>query len=88
MAGLTQALTNWRERDVYVCVRSYQAWLESVLEDLGAQAGPRQAVMVKRLAAPIKEIQAISAMDKVLVKAKPAAPISRIEPTGNIPLRA
>jgi hypothetical protein len=79
LAGLTQTLSNWRERDVYVCVRSYQAWLESVLEDLGAQAGPRQAVMVKRLATPIKEAQAISAMEKVLVKAKPAAPISRIE---------
>jgi hypothetical protein len=79
LAGLAQALSDRRERDIYVCVRSYQAWLESVLEDLGAQAGPRQAVMVKRLAAPIKEAQALSAMDKVLVKAKPAAPISRIE---------
>jgi hypothetical protein len=79
LAGLTHALSDRRSRPIHVCVRSYQAWLESVLEDLGAQAGPRQAVMVKRLAAPIKEAQAITVMEKVLVKAKPAAPISHIE---------
>jgi hypothetical protein len=78
-AGLSHALSDRRERRIYVCVRSYQAWLESVLEDLGAEAGPRQAVMVKRLAVPVKEAQPISALEKVLVKAKPAAPISRIE---------
>ena len=36
-------------RPVYFCVRSYQSWLELALEDLGAQPGPQQAVMVKRL---------------------------------------
>jgi hypothetical protein len=30
-------------------VRSYQAWLETAIEDLGAEAGPRQAVMAKQL---------------------------------------
>ena len=48
-------LSGWGSRPVYVCVRSYQAWLETVLEDLGAEAGPRQAVMVRRLAKTIKE---------------------------------
>ena len=76
---LNNLISGWRDRPIYICVRSYQAWLESVLEDLGAEAGPRQAVMVRRLAAIVKEPQAISAMEKVLVKAKPAAPISRIE---------
>jgi hypothetical protein len=72
-------LSGWGDRPVYVCVRSYQAWLETVLEDLGAEAGPRQAVMVKRLAKTIKEPQPIPAIEKVLAKAKPAAPVSRIE---------
>jgi hypothetical protein len=49
-----------------------------VLEDLGAEAGPRQAVMVKRLAKTIKESQAAQAVDKVLAKAKPAAPITQV----------
>ena len=60
-------------------MRSYQAWLETVLEDLGAEAGPRQAVMVRRLAKTIKEPLAVSVMEKALAKAKPAAPVSRIE---------
>jgi hypothetical protein len=72
-------LSGWGSRPVYVCVRSYQAWLETVLEDLGAEAGPRQAVMVRRLAKTIKESQAIPVMEQVLVKAKPAAPVTRIE---------
>jgi len=72
-------LSGWGNRPVYVCVRSYQAWLETILEDLGAEAGPRQAVMVRRLAKTIKEPLAISVLEKALAKAKPAAPVSRIE---------
>ncbi len=72
-------LPDWGNRPVYVCVRSYQAWLETVLEDLGAEAGPRQAVMVRRLVKTIKESQTVSVMEKALAKAKPAAPVSRIE---------
>jgi len=34
---------------VYICVRSYQSWLEPAIEELGAEAGPRQAVLVKHL---------------------------------------
>ncbi|MBM3150623.1 MAG: hypothetical protein FJZ96_00215 [Chloroflexi bacterium] len=73
------ALPGWGARPVYICVRSYQAWLESALEELGAKAGARQAVMVKRLAKAIKEPQAVPAMEKALAKAKPAAPASRVE---------
>jgi hypothetical protein len=62
-------------RPVYVCVRSYQAWLESVLEDMGGQAGPQQAVLVKRLALLQKSEAQVNSMEKVL--AKPAAPVAR-----------
>jgi len=72
-------LSIWGNRPVYVCVRSYQAWLETVLEDLGAEPGQRQAVMVRRLAKAIKEQQAVPVMEKVLAKAKPAAPVARFE---------
>jgi len=72
-------LSGWGSRPVYVCVRSYQAWLETVLEELGAEAGPRQAVMVRRLVKTIKEPLTVSVMEKALAKAKPAAPVSRIE---------
>jgi hypothetical protein len=79
LAGLAHAMPEWRDRHIYVCVRSYQAWLEAVLEDLGAQAGSIQAVMVRRLAKTVKEVQPVTVMEKVLAKAKPAAPMNPME---------
>jgi hypothetical protein len=79
VTGLVQAVSSGDGRPVYVCVRSYQAWLESSLEELGAEAGTRQAVMVKRLATTIKELLPVSVVEQALAKAKPAAPVSRIE---------
>jgi hypothetical protein len=79
LAGLARLVSEWSRQPVYVCVRSYQTWLESVLEELGAEQGSRQAVMVKRLAKVIKETQEVPALEKALAKAKPAAPISRID---------
>ena len=40
-------------RPVYVCLRSYQDWLQRSLEDLGASAGPRQVVMARRTSLPL-----------------------------------
>ena len=83
LVDLAQAMSGGNARPIYVCVRSYQAWLESVLEDLGAEAGPRQAVMVRRLAKVQRVEEKVSAMDKVLVK--PTAPVARIATTQDIP---
>lgn len=58
MLSLVKNLPERRGRAVYLNVRSYQAWLEPVLEDLGARASVRQAVMVKHLARLVKEGQA------------------------------
>ena len=44
-------------RPVYVCVRSYQSWLEPAIQDSGAEASPRQAVMVKHLASQQKALR-------------------------------
>lgn len=57
LASLLQCIPDRRGRPVYLCVRSYQTWLEPALEDLGALAGPRQAIMVKHMARLIKEPQ-------------------------------
>lgn len=62
LASLISNLPDRRNRSVYVCVRSYQAWLEPVLADLGAQGGDRQAVMVKHLAHLVKEGQTAPAV--------------------------
>jgi hypothetical protein len=50
LEDLLHNLPNRHSRPVYLCVRSYQSWLENSLEDLQAEAGPMQAVMVKHLA--------------------------------------
>jgi hypothetical protein len=57
IAALVASLPDRNGRRVYLNVRSYQTWLEPVLEDLGALASPRQAVMVKHLARLVKEGQ-------------------------------
>jgi len=62
LASLIGNLPDRRNRPVYVCVRSYQAWLEPVLADLGAQGADRQAVMVKHLARLVKEEQTVPAV--------------------------
>lgn len=55
---LLQSLPRRGNRPVYICIRSYQSWLEPAIEELGAESGPRQAVMVKNLANMQKVIQA------------------------------
>jgi hypothetical protein len=50
LVRVLQHLPSWRSRPVYVAVRSYQSWMENLLYRLGADPGPQQAVMVKRLA--------------------------------------
>jgi len=62
LASLINDLPDRRNRPVYLCVRSYQAWLEPVLADLGAQGADRQAVMVKHLARLVKEEQMVPAV--------------------------
>ncbi len=55
LSALISNLPDRRNRPVYVCVRSYQAWIEPVLADLGAKAAERQAVMVKHLVHMVKD---------------------------------
>ena len=43
-----------RRRPIYVCLRSYQAWLSYALEEADAEVALSQAVMVRRLAAAVR----------------------------------
>ncbi len=72
LASLIRFLPNRGGRPVYVCVRSYQAWLEPVLETLGARAGDRQALMVKHLARMVKDEQAVLAKQPANVSVQPS----------------
>jgi hypothetical protein len=78
LLGLVQSLRERRRRRVYICVRSYQAWLENVLADLGAQVGPRQALMVKHLARLVKDEQAVRAKQPAGVSVQ-ASRVSRMD---------
>lgn len=71
-------LPNRRSRPVYVCVRSYQAWLESVIEEMGAEPGPRQAVMVRHLAVSRRETQPYALPAINGTRTEPTAPIARV----------
>ena len=53
MGELVARLRPRPSRPVYVCLRSYQDWLQRALEDLGAAAGPRQVVMARRTSLPL-----------------------------------
>jgi hypothetical protein len=57
LVNLLQNLVFRHSRPVYLCVRSYQSWLESPIEDMGAEAGPCQVALVKRLALPLKAVR-------------------------------
>ncbi len=72
LCALVCELPDRGNRPVYLCVRSYQAWLEPVLEDLGAKAAPRQAVMVKHLTRILKDEQAVQAVKSSAVSVQPS----------------
>ena len=63
-------------RPVYIAIRSYQAWLETVVRDLECQVGPRQALMVKHLIVQQRS-PALVARHSVLeqYKAEPTVPM-------------
>jgi hypothetical protein len=77
MTDLLAAIPNRRARPLYIVVRSYQSWLESALEEIGALQGERQAVMVKRVAVALKE-RALSPIPKITgTTANPTVPFTR-----------
>jgi hypothetical protein len=60
LISLIRSLPNRRSRPVYICIRSYQSWLEPGLEELDARPGPRQAVLVKHLAVLHKAVRPLA----------------------------
>jgi hypothetical protein len=64
--ALSNSLRPNIRRPIYLAVRSYQNWLEPVMQSIGAQAGPTQTLLVKRTTRRVKmkETQAIIAATK------------------------
>ena len=79
LINLLQNLPYRRSRPIYLCIRSYQAWLEQVIENLGAIASSRQAVMVKHLAVPQKAVRSFALPALEGGHPEVTAPIARSE---------
>jgi len=78
LSALISNLPDRRNRPIYICVRSYQAWLEPVLADLGAKAAERQAVMVKHLVHMVKDAALARATQPAGVSVQPSR-VSKVE---------
>jgi len=79
LVHLLQDLPGRRERVLYICIRSYQSWLETAIEAMGAQPGPQQAVMVRHLTVSRRVTQSYPLPAINGTRAEPTAPIVRIE---------
>jgi hypothetical protein len=78
-ADLLSRIPGSNTRPVYFCVRSYQSWLEPIIEELGAEVSLRQAVMMKQLAAPQRAARpfVLPALEKG--KTEITAPVAHLE---------
>jgi hypothetical protein len=79
LMSLLEYLPNRRSRPVYVCIRSYQSWLEGAIQGAGAVEVVRQAVMVRHLAVTKKMAEAFKLPAMNGSQAKPTAPFARIK---------
>ncbi|MCK5633494.1 MAG: hypothetical protein KAI06_00315 [Anaerolineales bacterium] len=78
LTGIVLSLSPSQKRPLFICVRSYQGGLSQSLNRLGFETCSSQAVMVKRLAAPIRrQVRAeIPALDGT--QPEPSAPFASI----------
>lgn len=79
LMALMQSLPYRLARPIYLCVRSYQAWLEPALQELGAEPGPSQVVMVKHLAIAKKVAPSFGLLGLESGHGEISAPVARTE---------
>ncbi len=78
LVHLLHNLPGRANRRLYICVRSYQSWLESAIEAMGAQPGPAQAVMVRHLTIAQREGQAYKVPAMNGTRAETTAPVAQM----------
>ena len=79
LVKLLEYLPDRRSRPIYLCVRSYQSWLERAVEETGAEELVRQAVMVRHLAVTKKAAETYKLPAINGKQAEPTAPFARIK---------
>ncbi|UCH59898.1 MAG: hypothetical protein JSV61_00055 [Anaerolineales bacterium] len=77
LIALLSNLPHRVSRPVYMCLRSYQSWLEPTMEHVGAEPSPRQAMMVRHVAIPQKALRAFTLPAIEGGHPEATAPISR-----------
>jgi hypothetical protein len=60
LVELLRDLPGRQNRPIYICIRSYQSWIEHSLNELGADSSPNQAVLVKHLASAMRVSQSFA----------------------------
>ncbi|MCC7129958.1 MAG: hypothetical protein B6D39_03700 [Anaerolineae bacterium UTCFX2] len=76
---MIKKLPGRRNRPIYICIRSYQSWLEPAIEELGAEAGARQAVMARQLVVQQKAVRQFALPALEGGQPEITAPIARLE---------
>ena len=79
LVNLLLRLPDLYTRPVYICVRSYQSWLDSVMENRGAERILQQAVMVRHLAVTRRALQSLSMPVMNGSNPEPTIPVAQIE---------
>ncbi|HEY5573340.1 MAG TPA: hypothetical protein VIK64_10045 [Anaerolineales bacterium] len=79
LVDLFKYFPNRRSRPIFICIRSYQSWLETPVENLGAEASPLQSLMVKHLAITRKVAQSIALRNLETGHPEATAPYVRSE---------
>jgi len=74
LRSMILSIPDRRTRPVYLCVRTYQSWLEPALGEMKSQSSPLQAVMVKRLAA--RQKLALQAIPNIEGQTEISAPVA------------
>ena len=75
LSSMVASIPDRRSRPLYLCVRTYQSWLEPALGDMDSQSSPLQAVLVKRLA--LQQKIALQALPSINGQAEISAPVAR-----------
>lgn len=80
LESVIQQLSRSAKLPVYVCVRRYQDWMGNALDDLQFEPGPRQAVMVRHIAARIRH----PVFNKTATQGVPAVATGTLKPPSKI----
>ena len=77
IASFVRLTGDGSERPVYFCVKSYQEWLDAPLAEAGFEPASEQAVMVKRMAVRLAEMEPlpVAVLDQTGSRAEVTSPL-------------